>query len=587
MYHDYFGLKEHAFSIAVNPRYLYMSKQHREALAHLLYGVQGGGFVLLSGEVGTGKTTIIRCLLEQLPENTDIAIVLNPMATAIEILGSMCDELGVKYLSDRPTVKSIMDALQGFLIENHTRGHNTVLLIDEAQLLSPEVLEQIRLLTNLETTTKKLLQIILVGQPELNELLSQPRLRQLSQRITARFHLKPLSLEETQSYINHRLQVAGMPEDRNPFTPRIIKRIHDFTGGIPRLINILCERTLVGAYGNNKHQIDTAIFLSAQKEVSGSDAMPKREAYKQYWTPLTAAISGGAGVFLLFLIVFVVSNFTDRTTPSNHVAATEIAAEELNSVEAALPTVQEPALPPTNLKSAPAKPIVNQASEPALISATDVAPQTAVPKARGNVEVKSYNQAQELLLTYLEFPVKSETHPCWQLTRQEIKCQDSKLKTWKELSDLNRPVILTLTTSAKFVAYAVLVGLTDSEALLLDDAGQQTVVSLSELGPNWTGDVFYVWHKPRGFSEPINIGAQGRTVRWVAEQFAKLDSQPKPLTKGKFNQALKERIKFFQRSQKLEADGILGANTLMKLNEVLGLDSVLIREFHSTQSNNQ
>ncbi len=578
MYHDYFGLKEHAFSIAVNPRYLYMSKQHRDALAHLLYGVQGGGFVLLSGEVGTGKTTIIRCLLEQLPENTDIAIVLNPMATAIEILGSMCDELGVKYHSDRPTVKSIMDALQGFLIENHTRGHNTVLLIDEAQLLSPEVLEQIRLLTNLETTTKKLLQIILVGQPELNELLSQPRLRQLSQRITARFHLKPLSLEETLSYIHHRLQVAGMPEDRNPFTPRIIKRIHDFTGGIPRLINILCERTLVGAYGNNKHQVDTAIFLSAQKEVSGSDAMPKKETYKKYWTLISAAIAGGVGVFLLFLVVFVMSNFANRSAPSDYELLPETVSTEL------APTTLAPKIPAVPKPSAETALQVTESVTP--IEPVAVNPQATVPIVEGNIEIKSYNRAQELLLTYLKYPVASETHPCWQLSRKEVKCQESKLRTWNNLSDLNRPAILTLTTPEKFVAYAVLIGLTDTDALLLTETNQQKVVSLSELGPSWTGEVFYIWHKPRGFSEPLNVGSQGRTVRWVAEQFATLDNQPKPLTKSKFNDALKERIKFFQRSQGLEADGILGSNTLLKLNEVLGLDAVLERELHSEQSSN-
>lgn len=226
MYQTYFGLKEHAFTIAVDPRYLYMSRQHQEALAHLLYGVQGGGFVLLSGEVGTGKTTIIKRLLEQLPENTDIAIILNPMSNVVELLTTICEEFQLSYIGDEQGVKTLTDTLHHFLLTNHSQGRNTVLLVDESQLLAPEVLEQLRLLTNLETNAKKLLQIVLVGQPELNTLLSQPRLRQLSQRITARFHLKPLSLEETHAYIHHRLDVAGMPSDRNPFTPRAIKRIH-------------------------------------------------------------------------------------------------------------------------------------------------------------------------------------------------------------------------------------------------------------------------------------------------------------------------------------------------------------------------
>src|SRR5690606_12403488 len=285
MYHKYFGLSEPAFSIAVNPRYLYMSRQHKEALAHLLYGVQGGGFVLLTGEVGTGKTTIIRSLLEQLPDNTDIAMVFNPMANVPEMLGMICDELKITYDKDRPSVKTLTDALHQFLLENHARGRNTVLLIDEAQLLSPEALEQIRLLTNLETNTRKLLQIILVGQPELNSLLAQPRLRQLAQRITARFHLTPLSLAETRAYIQHRLQVAGLGPERSPFSARVIRTIHRLSGGIPRRINILCERLLVGLYAHNQRQVTRRILSQAKQEVLG-DLGYNRQSGGRYWIGL-------------------------------------------------------------------------------------------------------------------------------------------------------------------------------------------------------------------------------------------------------------------------------------------------------------
>ncbi|HRH79166.1 MAG TPA: AAA family ATPase, partial [Cellvibrionaceae bacterium] len=217
MYHSYFGIEEQAFSIAVNPRYLYMSAQHREALAHLLYGVNSGGFVMLTGEVGTGKTTIIRCLLEQLPKHADVAMIMTPAASARDLLCSICDELAIDYLADETSLKILTDKLYEFLLTNHSKGRNTIVLIDEAQLLRVSTLEQIRLLTNLESNTQKLLQIILVGQPELNELLAKPALRQLSQRITARYHLRPLSQDETGAYIKHRLQIAGMPPGRQPF----------------------------------------------------------------------------------------------------------------------------------------------------------------------------------------------------------------------------------------------------------------------------------------------------------------------------------------------------------------------------------
>ena len=206
MYHPFFGLTEQPFSIAVNPRYLFMSDRHREALAHLLYGVgSGGGFVLLTGEVGTGKTTLNRCLLEQLPTDTDIAIVLNPALSATELLASVCDEFEIRYPSDTQSLKTLTDALHQFLLTNHAKGRQTVLMIDEAQHLDFDVLEQIRLLTNLETDEKKLLQIILTGQPELESMLGRPELRELKQRITARYQLTALDAHETTNYVRHRL----------------------------------------------------------------------------------------------------------------------------------------------------------------------------------------------------------------------------------------------------------------------------------------------------------------------------------------------------------------------------------------------
>ena len=289
MYHQYFGLKEAPFSIAVNPRYLFMSARHREALAHLLYGVgEGGGFILLTGEVGTGKTTINRCLLDQLPDNINLALVLNPAVSAVELLATVCDELGIVYDQGETSLKVLTDKIHNFLLANHANKRKTVLLIDEAQHLKFDVLEQIRLLTNLETNTEKLLQIILVGQPELQQLLARPELRQLSQRITARYQLKPLNLEETDAYIRHRLQIAGFPAGQELFPVRVVKRLYEASQGVPRLINVLCDRILLGAYGQNKNRIDESLFRQAAEEVFG-EGSEQSASKSTYILPVIAA----------------------------------------------------------------------------------------------------------------------------------------------------------------------------------------------------------------------------------------------------------------------------------------------------------
>ena len=269
MYLKYFGLSNPPFSIAPNPRYLYMSQRHQEALAHLLYGIQGGGgFVLLTGEVGAGKTTICRCLIEQMPDDCAVAYIFNPKLTVKELLSTLCVEFGVAYPKRNASIKVFIDCLNHFLLDNHAKGHHAVLIIDEAQNLSVEVLEQMRLLTNLETHEDKLLQIILLGQPELSDMLAQPDLRQLAQRIVARYHLGPLSQAEVVAYIRHRLDVSGAAVGaRQLFPAKLIAPIHRLTGGIPRLINVLCDRALLGTYVQGKAQVDRDTLNHAAHEV--------------------------------------------------------------------------------------------------------------------------------------------------------------------------------------------------------------------------------------------------------------------------------------------------------------------------------
>ncbi len=284
MYNHYFGFVEAPFSIAPDPRYLFLSDQHREALAHLLYGIgDHGGFVVLTGEVGTGKTTVCRCLLQQLPEHVDVAVVVNPKLSAHELLLTICEELEVSIFADeKPSDKQLIDALNAQLLETHGRGRNTILIVDEAQNLSAEVLEQLRLLTNLETNERKLLQLILLGQPELKELLARPDLRQLEQRVTARYHLQPLSRDEVEGYIGHRLAIAGQRSQL--FDASAVREIALLSRGIPRVINLLCDRALLGVYAGNGQQVDRAMVQRAAREV-----LPMRQWQRAARWPMAAA----------------------------------------------------------------------------------------------------------------------------------------------------------------------------------------------------------------------------------------------------------------------------------------------------------
>src|SRR6202161_4167187 len=274
MYLTFFGLNEKPFAITPDPRYLYLSERHAEALAHLLYGInEAGGFVQLTGEVGTGKTTIVRSLLAQTPKNAEIALILNPKMTAPEFLLTICEELGIGVQdSALGSLKELVDILSHYLPRAHAAGHRVVLVVDEAQNLSPEVLEQVRLLTNLETNTQKLLQIILIGQPELRELPPRYELRQMAQRITGRYHLMPLSREETKGYVRHRLRVAGATEDI--FTPGALLELHRLSSGIPRVINVACDRALLGGYTQETKKITASLVRRAAGEVYGRRFFP-------------------------------------------------------------------------------------------------------------------------------------------------------------------------------------------------------------------------------------------------------------------------------------------------------------------------
>ena len=289
MYTEFFGLNEKPFAITPDPRYLYMSARHTDALAHLLYGIsESGGFIQLTGEVGTGKTTLIRSVLEQLPEKADIALILSPQLTTLEFLETIVQELHCSVPTER-TVKAHIDALNEQLMRAHAEGRRVVLIVDEAQTLSPELLEQVRLLTNLETSKQKLLQIILIGQPELRELLDRPEMRQIAQRITGRYHLEPLSKEDTQAYVNHRLRVAGAQSDI--FTKSAINALYKYSRGIPRLINVIADRALLAGYTRDQRSVDAKLVVAAANEIFGV----RRKT--PWWPVVTTTVGVAAVVF--------------------------------------------------------------------------------------------------------------------------------------------------------------------------------------------------------------------------------------------------------------------------------------------------
>lgn len=330
MYRQYFDLTDAPFSIAPDPRYLFLSDKHREALGHLIYGVgDQGGFVLLTGEVGTGKTTVCRSLLQQIPENTDVAYIINPKQSINQLLQSICSELHINYERGR-TSRDLIDDLNKYLLDTHAAGRNTILIIDEAQNLTVDVLEQLRLLTNLETNEKKLLQLVLLGQPELNDLLAKPELRQLAQRITARFHLGPLSKSEVAQYIAHRLSIAGCRDEL--FSRGAVTTVFKFSRGIPRLINQICDRSLLGVYATNSDLVTENIAKKSSKEIFlNTGLMPKKK-----WLPVIVALL--LGILLLVLSYvwrsYSVSNieYGENNSSSNYSHSEEMVVSNTHKV---------------------------------------------------------------------------------------------------------------------------------------------------------------------------------------------------------------------------------------------------------------
>jgi len=528
-----------------------MSQCHREALAHLLYGLgEGGGFVILTGEVGTGKTTMCRCLLEQVPQNVDLALVFNPKVTSIELIATVCDELGVKYPDKDPSIKTLTDVLNHHLLEAHDRGRRTVLIIDEAQNLNADVLEQIRLLTNLETSTQQLLQIILIGQPELRTLLQRKDLRQLAQRVTARYHLEPVSREDTEAYIEHRLRICGAT--RPIFSKAAIDRIYKLSGGIPRLINVLCDRALLGAYTEDKLQIDKKIIRQTANELLGDELRQPRIRLRSGW------LFGSLVVLVLVLVSTVLYNFWQR--PQLADASDQATLQPSQEMSADRRSAEEP---PPQTSTAPAANALTEVTSPDSPDTRSESLASALLKANETWSVAAWTAL--FARWSVKLPAAVAPDYCVFAIDLGLYCLAER-GSWGLLRQYNRPVIMELVANNGRLVPVVLQHLDDVEAELL--VGNELLsLTVGEVDRHWIGDFTLLLRSPPNRHLLLRAGDRNPDVAWL-RQLLEVAQQVKLPTSDPqyFDIPLRQQVLDFQRSRGLTPDGVVGKNTLIQLN---------------------
>jgi general secretion pathway protein A len=524
MYENYFGLSEAPFSIAPDPRYLYMSQRHQEALAHLLYGVNGdGGFVLLTGEVGAGKTTVCRCLLQQIPESCDVAYIFNPKLTVEELLSTICMEFGIAYPAGNNSIKVFVDCINAYLLDAHARGRHTVLVIDEAQNLSPDVLEQMRLLTNLETNRRKLLQIILLGQPELADMLARPELKQLAQRIIARYHLGPLSRAEVAAYVRHRLDIAGAKRPLFPLS--VMNRLYRLSRGIPRVVNVLCDRALLGAYVQGKERVDRATIDQAAREVF----------HKPASRPL------GIPNAIAFALILLVGTTAGAMVYHYAQPGTDGAAGEPG--------------------------LLNRSGEKSANSVKDVKPPVATLAAlrwpAAAARANSHALADSALLH--AWGAESQGGDlCKEARRYDLRCRIAR-GSLDDLRTANRPAVLHLRDANGEDFYATLTRLDGANASF-SVGGETQTVPIAALAGQWSGEHTLVWRAPPDMAT-IHPGARGAAADWLARELAQLHGRSAAPTTGQsYDEAMVREIKEFQLAHGLTPDGAVGQQTQIRLS---------------------
>ncbi|MEN8175830.1 MAG: AAA family ATPase [Pseudomonadota bacterium] len=582
MYEAFFGLTERPFSIAPDPRFVYLSPAHEEALAHLVYGVrESGGFVLLTGEVGTGKTTLVRTLLEEMVEEVDLALVLNPKLSPLEFVATVCDELEIGYDADTTSLKHLVDCLNAHLLETYAQGRRTVLIIDEAQGLATEVLEQIRLLTNLETTREKLLEIVLVGQPELRNTLERSDLRQLSQRITARYHLEPLGREDTRGYVVHRLRVVG--GSPNLFSRGALARLYRLTGGVPRLINEIADRAMLGAYAAEKPVISAGMVSAAARQVLGSPlSVPRRRRLA-----VTAAALAG----IVMVIGLAVRNLDMPALMEEHVRERPAEpGDDRPVVIVQAPSVEMPPHPPA-VEAAPlartpeaataGQPLspsepVEQEGELTGVKSLVLMPASEAVTSSGDLAEWVRRQGDRLSTRSAFAAVfqswglgslpPAAVSPCDQAEDQGLRCLQEE-GDMTDLTAINLPTVIPLRgEDGGWRDVAVLAF--DRENVVLGFDDQRASFPRTELDTAWRRGFVVLWRPPVEVPDLlVGPGDHGEAVLWVRERLQQITGQEiggdDPLA---YDERLERMVRMFQMFNRLEPDGIVGERTLLRLN---------------------
>lgn len=533
IYLQHFGLKREPFSIVPDPGFLYPSNHHRQAVAHLKYGLdREGGFILLTGEVGTGKTTLTRTMLKRMPAHIRVAYVLNSKLNVTDLLASICDELGIELPTDSPESRGLsfsktrIDALNQNLLQAHAEGKKTLIVIEEAQNLSADVLETLRLLSNLETNTHKLLHILLVGQPELLDILAQKELRQLNQRVVSRFHLLPLEKDDVGNYVNHRLHRAGAKGSL--FDSACISVLFRLTGGVPRLINLVCQHSLLATYSTGLKVVSPNLVKQAAVEILGS--RNTADENKKSYIILTG---------LLVLVAVLMISIANQTSVTPESSVDMEPSTDQKSVAAMKP--------PVNIEA----------------SINEMAAVVVSPSPFSSL-LKIWSVDSGAIYSEEEFSA--------QATDNRLRTEKIAAAKISDLERINRPGIVwikpSFDSSQRGLKSYLLTGL-DKTAVRLKSTDGSIVVPLEKFLTGWSGRYLYLWQPMQSFNT-LTVGDRNApAVSWLQDQLAIINqNSERIITGGRYTAAIAQKVASFQSQQTLMADGVVGRETIMRLNEL-------------------